>query len=606
MLRVTNSNRIYKAVSHKLICIIVFVLSISYSMPIIAQQKLTNKEAEEKRDEADKYFKKLQYLQALDLYKQVEKFYSKSAILNFRMGVCYLKTSEKKKALAYLNNSAKMGQRDIDYIDPNYCYGRAYHYLHDFDNAIKSYKTYLSVLDSDKDAKEITKIRRLIQMCDNGKKLVAQKLTNVKIDHLDTTVNSTYPDISPVISLHNDTLLFASRRVDILEKKPNKETNEYSENIYISCWKSNDWVPAVPLLGMNSNRDEAPLSFSWDGKKLFVYKTERNGEKNTWQFPYEDSTGRAEKMAIRGDGGNNEQGGSLSPDGKRFYFSSDRPGGQGGMDIYYMEKKGDEWAEPVNMGSTINTPYNDISPYMFADGKTFYFSSEGHNSMGETDLFVAKLQNNGSWAAPQNMGYPINSAEEEPSICFTADGKTAYFASIREDSYGFDDIYKVTFGVAAPVAATATHAKDTVKHVVHSAAPKMPLKGDILEERVNFANNSASIPDEAKNNIDQVVTLMKAHPGIKLIVSGYPSAPITPESDPKITEERVQAVISYMVAKGVGKDRLYAKVYTHESAAAGKEKGKYRLVEFVVMMVNSPTAQKGAAVQPPKSNLMKD
>src|SRR6185437_4302755 len=207
-------------------------------------------------------------------------------------------THEKKKALAYLSNSSKMGQ-NVDYIDPNYCYARAYHYLHDFDNATKSYKKYLSTLEADgKDSPEVVKIRHLIQQCENGKKLMAQKRMDVKIDHLDSTINSPYQDVFPVISLHNDTLLFASRRVDAMEGKPNKETNAYSENIYISDRQGSGWLNAVALAGMNSNRDEAPLSFSWDGKKLFIYKVERNGEKSTWQFPYEDSTGKAVKMPI--------------------------------------------------------------------------------------------------------------------------------------------------------------------------------------------------------------------------------------------------------------------------------------------------------------------
>ena len=604
MLSATKRDQIVKVVLNKGFTALLVMLCFSFSITTLAQQKMNAKEAEEKRDEADKIFKKLQYTQALVIYKQVEKFYSKSAIVNFRMGVCYLKTHEKKKALAYFNSAAKMGQKDVDYIDPNYCYGRAYHFTHDFDNAIKSYKLYLSTLEAGgKDAQEISKIRHLIKMCENGKKLVAQKLTNIRIDHLDSAVNSPYPDVLPVISLRNDTLLFASRRVDLMEGKPNKETNEYSENIYISCRRGNTWIEAVALTGMNSNKDEAPLSFSWDGKKLFIYKTERNGEKNTWQFPYEDSTGKAFKMPIKSDAGNNEQGGSLSPDGKRFYFSSDQPGGKGGMDIYYMEKKSNgEWGDPVNMGSTINTEYNDISPYMFSDGKTFYFSSEGHNSMGETDIFVSKLQGNNSWSIPQNMGYPINTAEEEPSICFTADGKRAYFASIREDSYGFDDIYEVTFGVAAPVVATtAHHTNDTAKHVSHTA--KIYQKGDILDEKVHFEYNSYRMPDGDKAAVDKVTELMKNHQGMKLLVNAYPPMPGRQESDPKITDKRGQAVINYLAGKGIGRDRLYLK--TIESVSA-KDKVKYRTVEFEVMMVNDVTAQKEVKATPAKTNLMKD
>ncbi|HMC98529.1 MAG TPA: OmpA family protein, partial [Ferruginibacter sp.] len=134
---------------------------------------------------------------------------------------------------------------------------------------------------------------------------------------------------------------------------------------------------------------------------------------------------------------------SLSPDKKDLYFSSNRPGGYGGKDIWVSHRQSNgRWGEPVNLGPTINTEGDEGCPFMHADNRTLYFNSNGHMGYGSTDLFLSRKINDTAWNEPENLGYPINTIDDEGSLIVAADGKTAYYASDQgKDSKGGLDIY---------------------------------------------------------------------------------------------------------------------------------------------------------------------
>jgi outer membrane protein OmpA-like peptidoglycan-associated protein len=136
----------------------------------------------------------------------------------------------------------------------------------------------------------------------------------------------------------------------------------------------------------------------------------------------------------------------MSPDGKWLYFTSDREGGQGGIDIWMAERQPDgEWGTPVNMGPGINTRWDERGPFMHADNQTLYFSSEGHNSMGGLDIFRTVRQADGTYSRPQNIGYPINTSEDDVYFVMSASGRRGYYSSSQEGGYGEKDIYMITF-----------------------------------------------------------------------------------------------------------------------------------------------------------------
>src|SRR6185437_14535821 len=281
-------------------------------------------------------------------------------------------------ALEYLQYAAKFGQKNEDMVDMNYCFGRAYHFLHEFENASKYYKTYLGTIDQERDVQEFGQIKHLIEMCENGKHLIAEPV-KVTIEHMSEEINSGFSDVSPVISADGNTIYFSSRRRADSTVDNKKDIDEYDEDVYVSYNKNGKWIPAVKFTALNYAHDEAPVSLSWDSKDLFFYRTDRGYEYNLWKYNIKDTTNIPPyKMSKAINTGELETSGSLSPSGKRFYFCSDRKGGFGGMDIYYTEKQADStWGPVVNMGPIINTKYDEEAPFIFADGKTLFFSSEG-------------------------------------------------------------------------------------------------------------------------------------------------------------------------------------------------------------------------------------
>ncbi len=249
-------------------------------------------------------------------------------------------------------------------------------------------------------------------------------------------------------------ILFTSRRSNTTGGKINTD-GQYFEDIYL-CTRKKDGTWSEPeQLGkpINTKDHDACIGLSPDGSLLFLYKDTGGGDifvskiegKNTkkWTKP--------EKL----QGGVNtdfwEGSASLSPDNKTLYFSSDQEGGYGGSDIYASERLPEGiWGAPVNLGPTINTPYDEDAPQMHSDGITLFFSSRGHDGMGGYDIFSTIKDDNGKWSKPRNFGYPVNTANEDIYFSLTADGSKGYFSSYRYDSYGEKDIYILHRPLSSP------------------------------------------------------------------------------------------------------------------------------------------------------------
>lgn len=552
--------------------------------------KEEKEDIEDLSNSADEFYAAGLYKNALHLYLDLEKQWPENVLFKFRIGVCYLKTANRQKALEYIKRATELGVENEDLIDANYCFARAYHLNNEFDEAIKYYKIYIQKLHKEKDVKEIATIEHFIHMCDNGKKLVAHPV-NVKVQHLDGNINSSFADLYPVISGDGSSLFFASRRHTSTGGKYDKVTNEYNEDIFISSLKDTSWTIATSISkNTNSIYDEAPLSISADGKKLYLYKSEKGASYDIWSSNLSNDNVwiAPEKLKHVLNSADFETGCSISADGQRIYFCSDRHEGYGGMDIYCSKLLPDgNWGAPINLGPSINTRFNDECPHILSDGRTLYFSSMGHNSMGGLDLFVSKL-NGGKWSMAQNLGYPINTSADEGSITFTADMKYAYYSAVREDSYGDEDIYKISFGDYHIEDITPLVAEKT-GHDTSTAAPSPILlhKGDILYYKAYFDFHSTALNDHAKEKVLKVVEMMKKYPNMTLLVCGHAGALGSEGAQLKISEERAKSVVDFMVAAGIGPDRLTSKGYgkAHLVDATTNRHGslKSRSVEFVIL-----------------------
>jgi len=185
---------------------------------------------------------------------------------------------------------------------------------------------------------------------------------------------------------------------------------------------------------------------SKNGRKLYIYRV-YNGNGNIYESDFELGKGWTEPSLVGSDvnSTHNEYFAAISADENKLYFVSDRPGGLGGKDIWYCNKlPNGEWGKAINMGAPVNSPQDEDAPFIHPDGKTLYFSSNGHKTMGGYDIFYSKLDGE-KWAAPTNMGYPINTTDNDHSFITTPSGKRAYYSSRGESSLGSTDIYVIDF-----------------------------------------------------------------------------------------------------------------------------------------------------------------
>ena len=282
------------------------------------------------------------------------------------------------------------------------------------------------------------------------------------------------------------------------------------ENFYFSKKTPTGWSIAQPLETINTPLNEGAQTLSADGKWfIFTACNRREGMGSCDLFSSQQlSNGKWTTPKNMGAPINSrgwESQPSLSPDGKTLFFTSDRAG-NGGRDIWFSRRgtKG-KWSKPENLGAPINTKFDEQSPFFHSDGKTLYFMSEGHPGMGESDLFLSKLQSDGSWSTPENLGYPINTEAHEGALFIARDGRTAYFATDRlaaktsnEKAEGnpFKDANSRVdldiFSFDLPEAARATPVT-YVKAIVKDAFTKRPLRANA--ELTNLATQKINYDD---------------------------------------------------------------------------------------------------------------
>ncbi len=418
-----------------------FSQSVPFSKSAFPSDGNKLKEAKEFLKYGDHQYNFGNYELALENYLKANDFNPDNAELNFKIGVCYLKTMLRFKCLSYFEHAFQLN-RTVD-KDIHLMLGRGFHLNADFDAAINEYKAHLLILSSEEKSAETAEINKYIKECESGK-IFKDKEPRAFVDNMGLVINSTYNDHSPLITADESKLVFTSTREN--GHKIGID-GQYDEDIYISLKVGKKWTtPESMGEPINTQFNDATVGLSPDGQQLLIYNGNRgNGDiqlcwldGDEWNYP--------KNLPKEINSEYKETAACFSPDGNTLYFVSDRPGGYGGSDIYKstLNKKG-RWGEAVNLGSTVNSPYNEETVFMHPDGRTLYFSSEGHNSTGGFDIFVTRLQDDGSWTEPENLGYPVNSPDDDLCFVISANGRRGYCSSVRPDSYGGFDIYQMTF-----------------------------------------------------------------------------------------------------------------------------------------------------------------
>ncbi|MFN8254286.1 MAG: OmpA family protein [Bacteroidales bacterium] len=407
------------------------------------------------KDNTDELINEGNFDEAIHVCKALLQNQPENPVLNFKLGYCYINTVPNiSKSTEYLFKSVELFKQQNPTnslaLEAQFYLGKSYHKNYKFEEAIETYNKLKSVT---KNKEMLAAIDEEIEQCNNGIKFLKNPV-KIQITNLGDTLNSIYSDHSPVVSADESVLIFTSRRKQY-ENEVEKADGQYNEDIYISEFDGHKWsMPGSISKNINTDAHEASIGLSPDGQQLLIYRDLDGGTilisnlmGNEWSSP-----------ASVGDNINTksrETHATMSADNRYLYFTSDRQGGFGGLDIYVSEKMPDgTWGKAINLGSTINTAKDEEGPFIHPDGNTLYFSSKAHETMGGYDIFLSRKNEFGTWSIPENLGYPINTTEDDIFFNTTPDGKRAYFSSYRENGFGYTDIYMMGMPEAREIPVT--------------------------------------------------------------------------------------------------------------------------------------------------------
>ncbi|OQX78664.1 MAG: hypothetical protein B6D61_04965 [Bacteroidetes bacterium 4484_249] len=404
--------------------------------------------------EGDKYYERGpgMFRLAIEQYMKANKFNPNNALLNYKLGRCHLYDNDKSESIKYFEKAIELDSRislDMKYNDVNYLLARAYHLNYQFDEAIEKYKEHKNSLTPEQLAQEVKRIDKKIEECNTARELVADP-KRVFVDNLGDVVNSAYPDYRPLVVPEENMLLFTSARESTTGGKRDDDSY-YFEDIFVTYYDDGRWALPENSYDLNSNNHDATAGISSDGTILYIYKS--SGGNNLYEsILRDDMYTLPKKMPNNINDGLKQASASLTFDKTTLYFTSYREDGYGGQDIYISTKDAkNHWRKPVNMGATINTPYDEEGVFITPDGKTLYFSSKGHETMGGFDIFKSEYKD-GKWSNPVNMGYPINTPDDDVFFTIAASGQRGYYSSKKKDGYGGQDLYIITFlGASKPM-----------------------------------------------------------------------------------------------------------------------------------------------------------
>ncbi len=383
---------------------------------------------------------------ALDEYELLVKNFDDDKY-NYRLAICYLNTNiDKKKAIPLLEEVVSKPKYDDN---AKYLLGRAYHFAGRYDDALKAYTEFK---EKGKGSPENLKnVDKQIDYCYNAKELVKFPV-NVTFENLGKNVNSEYADYFPFIAENESFLIFNSRRD---ESGVLGVDGRYTADVFISGEKGGKWQKARSI-GAPVNTpdgDEEIVGLTADGKTPVFHFDNNSGSGDLFSGERkEDGFAKPVMLNQHINSKANEIAAAITPDHSQIFFASDRPGGQGGTDLYRCQKlPSGDWSEPFNLGPTINTPFDEDFPTLSTDGKMLYFSSKGHTSMGGYDIFHAQLDTvTMSWRGVKNIGFPINNADDNMNLCMSETGRYGYISALRDGGIGDLDIYRVVFNDVEP------------------------------------------------------------------------------------------------------------------------------------------------------------
>jgi hypothetical protein len=406
-------------------------------------QAQDNSRLEEAFFDAEYFLLNGDYSDALPYYQGIYSAMPENAMIAYRIGLCYLNIEGKKNlSIGYLERaSEKMTSRFREGVlkqmeapyDALYFLGDAYRINYQFEKAIEAYTRYRGTLLPD-DVEDMMLIDQQLSACHNAPEMMTNPV-QYSLDNLGPVINDGKDNFMPVISADGKSMVYMT-------------SMKFYDAIMFTKLVKGIWTPPINITpDLQSDGDQYVSCLSANGNMLVLTKNDDfNSDLYTSNF---DGLRWEPVVKMRKDINTKywESHGFISEDGKTLVLSSDRPGGFGGLDLYISKLDANgNWGTPVNMGPDINTALNEDRPFLINNGKMIFFTSQGHYSMGGYDIFSSELQSSGIWSPPLNLGYPLNTPDDNTFFCPTDDGRGGFISLTRDgEGYGKADIYKVRF-----------------------------------------------------------------------------------------------------------------------------------------------------------------
>ncbi len=472
---------------------IFFQFNTSFAQKISKEEKRTFKKA--RKELANENYKEAQ-----TLYLKLIELNPTNDLYNFEGGLSYYFSDfERSKSIPLLESALKNSKEDT-IPELKYYLGRAYHLNSQFEESKKTLTEFTPFIKQETNAGQelLKETNYRINQNENGIKLNTDKSNNTKIKNLGNSINTADREYAPVFKKDDNILLFTSRR-KIGKGKNANDLLPYEDIFIAKKIDDNNWkllenkeeISKFLPDGYNTKKHDAGIIYSIDGKTLYTYKKDV-----LWQSTMKDN--KWSKLEELTKDINNSQFNvpsvSVTPDGNTMFFVATKKDGLGGKDIYKSTKDAaGNWSSPENLGSEINTEFDEDAPFLSNDGKILYFSSKGHNGLGGYDIYKSELID-GKLSTPSNMGIPLNSPVDDIYLVIDEKGETGFFSSDREGGFGGMDIFG--FDLSCP------NIKNTeLRGIVYNKTDKLPLESQLSLFNINTnetTNETTSLASNGK------------------------------------------------------------------------------------------------------------
>ena len=566
-----NARKIIRSmapVSSRTYFLILFLMG-SFSVDSWAQ------DVKELRREADLYWAAEKYDRALPLLDKIHDVSPEDLELKYQLGVCYYHARKIPQALRFLDYYI---ENQKDPINEAYWYrGKAFHTMFEHKRAIQNYKIYLKELDEGDPARIYAK--NAVKYAANGLKQAGNQ-SSIFVENLGDQINSNGDEFGPVFSpTRSDRIYFSSARSSSLGGLRNRDgvedeiNGDYNADMFIAVLENGVWQEAKALSYLlNSPRQDIVQGFSQNGRRLYYFKgySELQGEffVDTFKVNIEERSLFSEPFDSPAFAQNGDTDLYFFND-TTLLFSSRRSGGYGGYDLYITQFKEGYWGQPENLGPTINTPYDERSPFLSKDGRTIYYSTNNITiSVGDMDIVRAQYRDDlEEWGSPKNMGSPLNSANDDTGFQLSSDGLIGYFASDRVGSKGKRDLFAAYFKGAQEEQTRLSEPLVFVDVPAYkrrfgllkgeggaTALGETEGAGEITQyylESLFYEDNGEILTPRNMKQLNLIGRLLTDYPGLQVLLTSHSDGSDPEQFDLFFSIKRAEKAAQYLVDNGV-------------------------------------------------------